>query len=285
MLTAVATREHCNQSHSDEPMAQTTTPNADTAAKKTRRQPLHIMVVQRLAEGVGPGPIHVVKKVLKDVSVGSMAKQVRVPVYLDHTLPAGTGALTAADRRAFADQGLSAPEIAYVEAKLLEKKVKSDAHKAAFQAGKAQRLSARHRDRLVAQLLKNPELAAGVITALNGASPNGGASAAPMSEQSQKVPTLNEKVSRLLASIDEVSRDIEAYKGRAKVGKTYDKNKLRAMLSHEGERDWKLSWFAFSRMIDHATGTPFARQRGWASDKELSKLAATHGYKPTSTAQ
>lgn len=260
-------------------MAQATTPNAGTAAKKTRHQPLHIMVVQRLAEGVGPGPIHVVKKVLKDVAVGSMAKQVRVPVYLDHTLPAGTGALTAADRRTFADQGLSGPEIAYVESKLLEKKVKSDAHKAAFEAGKAQRLRARHRDRLVAQLLKDSELAAEVIAALSGSS--AGTTTAP----ALNLDSLSDKVSRLLALMDEVGRDIETYKERAKVGKTYDKDKLRAMLSNEGERDWKLSWFAFSRMIDQATGTPFARPRGWASDKDLSNLAATHGYKPTGTAQ
>ena len=237
------------------------------------------MVVQRLAEGVGPGPIHVVKKVLKDVAVGSMAKQVRVPVYLDHTLPAGTGALTAADRRTFADQGLSGPEIAYVESKLLEKKVKSDAHKAAFEAGKAQRLRARHRDRLVAQLLKDSELAAEVIAALSGSS--AGTTTAP----ALNLDSLSDKVSRLLALMDEVGRDIETYKERAKVGKTYDKDKLRAMLSNEGERDWKLSWFAFSRMIDQATGTPFARPRGWASDKDLSNLAATHGYKPTGTAQ
>ena len=237
------------------------------------------MVVQRLAEGVGPGPLHVVKKVLKDVAVGSMVKQVRVPVYLDHTLPAGTGALTAADRRVFADQGLSGPEIAYVESKLPEKKLKSDAHKAAFEAGKAQRLRARHRDRLVAQLLKDSELAGGVIAALSGPS------AGPTTSPAPNLDSLSDKVSRLLALMDEVGRDIETYKERAKVGKTYDKNKLRAMLSNEGERDWKLSWFAFSRMIDQATGTPFARQRGWASDKELSNLAATHGYKPTSTAQ
>ena len=56
-------------------------------SKKTRRQYLHIMVVQRLSEGVGPGPVHVVKKVLKDVAVGSTVKKVRVPVAARSRLP------------------------------------------------------------------------------------------------------------------------------------------------------------------------------------------------------
>lgn len=260
-------------------MTQATTPLAGAAAKKTRRQPLYIMVVQRLAEGVGPGPIHVVKKVLKDVAVGSMVKQVRVPVYLDHTLPAGAAALTAADRRVFADQGLSGPEIAYVESKLPAKKLKSDAHKAAFEAGKAQRLRARHRDRLVSQLLKDPELAAGVIAALSG--PSAGPTTAP----APKLDSLSDKVSRLLALMDEVGCDIEAYKDGAKVGKTFDKDKLRVMLTKDAERDWKLGWFAFSRMLEKATGTPFARSKDWRRDPENSRLAMAHGYATPSATQ
>lgn len=266
-------------------MTRTKKSNASDARKNAPRQYLQIMVVQRLSEGFGPGPIHVVKKVLKDVSVGSMVKMVRVPVYLDHTLPAGTGTLTASDKRALTDQGLSGPEIAYVEAKLPEKKLKSDAHKVAFEAGKALRLKERLKERLVAQLAADPDLAAGVMSALNGASTNGEAPTAPMPTAPKQVTSLSDKVSRMLSLVDEVSRDIEAYKEAAKVGKTFDKDKLRAMLSNEGRRDWKLSWFAFSRMIDQATGTPFARPRGWASDEELSKLAATSGYKAGNTAQ
>lgn len=265
-------------------MTQTQSPNAGNASKKARRPPLHIMVVQRLSEGVGPGPIHVVKKVLKEVSVGSLARQVRVPVYLDHTLPAGTGALTTGDRRALADQGLSASEIAYVESKLPEKKLRSDAHKAAFEAGKAQRLKEKLKERLVAQLRADPDLAAGVISALSGAPTSGDAPAASLPAVSPQVATLSDKVSRLLALVDEVGRDVEAYKGRAKVGKSYDKDKLRAMFTPEAERDWKLSWFAFSRMVAQAAGTDFARKRGWDSDEELSRLAAAHGYKSTGAA-
>jgi hypothetical protein len=259
-------------------MPQTTTPNPGTAAKKPRRPHLHIMVVQRLSKGVAPGPIHVFKKVLNETAVGSMVKQVRVPVPLDHTLPAGTGALTAADKRAFADQGLSGPEIAYVEGKLPEKKLKSDAHEAAFEAGKELRLKQRLEKRLVAQLLADPDLAASIVAALNGTPANGEVSTEPMPAPSQKVLTLGEKVSRLLALIDEVGRDIETYKERAKVGKTYDKDKLRLMLTKEAERDWKLAWFAFSRMVGKATGTPFARSKEWRNDADNSRLAAAHGY-------
>ena len=88
--------------------------------------------------------------------------------------------------------------------------------------------------------------------------------------------------SRLLALMDEVGRDIEAYKDGAKVGKTFDK--VRAMLTKEAERDWKLGWFAFSRMVERATGTPFARSKDWRRDPENSQLAATHGYTSPSTA-
>jgi hypothetical protein len=239
------------------------------------------MVVQRLSEGVGPGPIHVVKKLLKEVSVGSMVKQVRVPVTIDHTLPAGTAALTASDKRAFADQGLSAPEIAYVESKLLEKKLKSDAHKAAFEAGKAQRVRAKLKERLVDQLRADPDLAFGVLSALDGTS-TGVPPTLSMPAVSPPVATLSEKVSRLLAFVDEVGRDVEAYKRQAKVGKSYDKDKLRVMFTPEAERDWKLCWFAFSRMVAQASGTEFARKRGWDSDEGLSNLAAAHGYKSTS---
>jgi hypothetical protein len=253
-------------------MPRATTPDLGTAAKKPRRPHLHIMVVQRLSEGVGPGPIHVFKKVLNDATVGPTVKQVRVPVPLDHTLPAGTGALTAADRRAFADEGLSPPEIAYVESKLPEKKVKSDAHKATFEAGKALRLRTRLKERLIAQLSKDPDLAAGVIFELSG--PLNGATTVP----APNVDSLSAKVSRLLALMDEVGRDIEAYKDAAKVGKTFDKDKLRVMLTKEAERDWKLGWFAFSRMVERATGTPFARSKDWRRDPENSQLAATHGY-------
>jgi len=259
-------------------MPQATTPNAGTVAKKPRRPHLHIMVVQRLSEGVGPGPIHVFKKVLKDAAVGSMVKKVRVPVPLDHKLPAGTGVLTAADKRAFADQGLSVSEIAYVESKLPEKKVKSDAHKAAFEASKALRLRTRLKERLVAQLSNDPDLADGVISALRG--PSTGATTVP----APNLDSLSEKVSRLLVLMDEVGRDIEAYKDGAKVGKTFDKDKLRVMLTKEAERDWKLGWFAFSRMVERATGTPFARSKDWRRDPENSQLAATHGYTSASTA-
>lgn len=267
-------------------MTQTKALHAGHAAKKPRRQALHIMVVQRLSEGVGPGPIHVFKKVLlKDVAVGSLAKQVRVPVPLDHTLPAGTGALTAADKRALTHQGLSASEIAYVESKLPEKKVKSDAHKAAFEVGKALRLRERFKKRLVDQLSADPVLAADVISALSAPSTNGETPTASAPATPQKVSSLSDKVSRLLALIEEVSRDIEAYKEAAKVGKTFNKDRLRAMLSNEGERAWKLSWFAFSRMIDQATGTPFARSKDWRSDADNSRLAAAHGYKSVKAAQ
>jgi hypothetical protein len=237
------------------------------------------MVVQRLSEGVGPGPIHVVKKVLREVSVGSIAKQVRVPVTLDHTLPAGTGTLTPSDKRALAEQGLSAPEIAYVESKLSEKKLKSDAHKASFEAGKAQRVKAKLKERLVDQLRADPDLAVEVISALDGMPAGGSAPTASKPAVSPPVPTLSEKVSLLLAFVDEVGRDVEAYKRQAKVGKSYDKDKLRGMFTSEAERDWKLCWFAFSRMVAQAAGTEFARKRGWDSDEELFGLAAAHGYK------
>lgn len=265
-------------------MIQTQSPDEGSSFLKTRRSPLHIMVIQRLSEGVGPGPIHVVKKVLKEVSVGSMAKQVRVPVTLDQTLPAGTAALSASDKRAFADQGLSASEIAYVESKLLEKKLKSDAHRAVFEAGKVQRMRAKLTERLAAQLRSDPELATGVISALGGALTIVDAPTQSVAAASAQVTTLSDKVSRLLAFLDEVGRDVEAYKKQAKVGKSYDKGKLRAMFTPEAERDWKLSWFAFSRMVAQAAGTEFARKRGWDSDKELSKLAAAHGYKTTNAA-
>jgi outer membrane murein-binding lipoprotein Lpp len=242
------------------------------------------MVVQRLSEGVGPGPIHVVKKVLREVSVGSIAKQVRVPVTLDHTLPAGTAALTASDKRALAEQGLSAPEIAYVESKLPEKKLKSDAHKAVFEAGKAQRVRAKLKERLVAQFRADPDLAAGVLSAVGVALTSGDAPTASLPAAAPQVATLSDKVSRLLAFVDEVGRDVEAYKKQAKVGKSYDKDKLRVMFTPEAERDWKLSWFAFSRMVAQAAGTGFARKRGWDSDEGLSRLAAAHGYKSTSAA-
>jgi hypothetical protein len=259
-------------------MSQATIPNAGPVAKKPRRPHLHIMVVQRLSDGVGPGPIHVYKKVLNDATVGSTVKQVRVAVPLDYTLRAGTGALTAADKRALSDEGLSAPEIAYVESKLPEKKVKSDAHKAAFEAGKALRLRTRLKERLVAQLSQDPDLAAEVIFALSGPSPGATTEPAP------NLDSLSDKVSRLLALMDEVGRDIEAYKDAAKVGKTFDKDKLRVMLTKEAERDWKLGWFAFSRMVERATGTPFARSKDWRRDPENSQLAATHGYTSPSTA-
>lgn len=253
-------------------MTQSKASNTRSGPKKPRRQYLHVMVVQRLSEGAGPGPIHVVKKVLEDVAVGSVVKKVRVPVYLDHALPAGTAALTVSDRRAFADQGLTSPEIAYVESKLLEKKVKSDAHRAAFEAGKALRLRDRLKKRLVAQLSTDPELASAVVSALSGASMTTTPAASP------KVDSLSDKVSRLLALMDEVGRDIEAYKDGAKVGKTFDKDKLRVMLSQDAERDWKLTWFAFSRMVERATGTPFARSKDWRRDPENSRLATAHGY-------
>jgi hypothetical protein len=251
--------------------------NAGASSKKTGPQHLYIMVTQRLQEGVGAGPIHVTKKVLQDVASGSTTKRVRVPVVLDHKLSAGTGALTPSDRRAFAEQGLSAPEIAYVESKLQEKKLKSDAHQAAFEAGRAPRLRAKLKQRLLDQVTADPQLTAEVLASLRRLVPTDGTHNAPVLPQ--RPPTLSEKVSALRGLLAEVSGDIEAYKDGAKVGKTYDQEKLRSMLSADATREWKLSWFAFSQMIDQATGTPFARPRGWASNAELSKLAAAHGYK------
>ncbi|NKI93893.1 hypothetical protein [Rhizobacter sp. SG703] len=259
-------------------MTQTKSSTAGVHAKKSRPEPLHIMVLQRCSPGLRPGPIHVVKKVLKDVEVGSTVKKCRVPVTIEYSLPAGTGALTAADKRAFADEGLSAREIAYVEDKLPEKKARSDAHQAAFEAEEATRLKKKLTKRLIAQLSADPELAAGVIAALEGsAAADSTMAAAPTT--SNAAVTLSDKISSLRTLLDEVGGDIEAYKEAAKVGKYFDKDKLRAMLSEDAERDWKLCWFAFSRMIDQAVRTPFARKNGWASDPELSQLATAHGYK------
>jgi len=264
-------------------MNRTRKSNASDDRKKARRQYLHIMVVQRLAPGAGPGPVHVVKKVLKEEAFGSTVKRGRMHLPIEHTLPAGTGALTASDRRAFAEEGLTGPEIAYVESKLAGKKVKSDAHKAAFEAGKASRNRERLKKRLVAQLASDPDLAAGVIAALNEAAWTVSGFTPPLPPGPQEAATLSDRVSRLLTLVDEVGRDIEVYKEGAKVGKSYDKDKLRAMLSKEAERDWKLSWFAYSRMVEKASGTPFARPKGWASDEALSKLAATHGHRSAGT--
>ena len=258
-------------------MAQGKTFNAGAASKRAR-PPLYINVLQRPSKGVGPGPIHVVKKVPQEIRVGSAVQKVRMPVYLAHTLPAGTATLTASDRKAFADEGLTAAEIAYVESKLPEKKLRSDAHKAAFEADRAPRLRAKLKQRLLDQITADPQLAAEVLATLRKVAPEeDDARKAPVLPQ--RPPTLSEKVCRMLALLAEVSHDIEVYKERAKMGKMYDQAKLRSMLSADAARDWKLTWFAFSQMIDQATGTPFARPRGWASNPELSKVAAAHGYK------
>lgn len=258
-------------------MAQGKTSNSGATSKSTRHPPLYIMVTQRTSKGVGPGPIHVTKKVLQDVASGSTTKRIRVPVVLDHKLSAGTGALTLRDRKAFAEHGLSALEIAYVESKLLEKKARSDAHQAAFEADRAPRLRAKLKERLVGQITADPQLTAEVLASLRKLVPADDAH--KVSAPLQRIPTLSEKVSRLHALLAEVGRDIEAYKNRAKVGKTYDQSKLQAMLSVEAERDWKLAWFAFPHMVAQATGTPFARKSGWATNAELVKLASSHGYK------
>ena len=254
---------------------------AAPAVNKNHRH-LGVMVLQRLADGHGPGPIRVYRTVLVEEKLGTTTKVGRLKVPLDPRLPAGTCALSPADRKAFGEQGLCAPHIAYVELKLLEKKAASDSHKAKFDAGKAQRLKEVLRNRLIAQLAADPHLAAQVMSAVRLTTAGDEAPKVPMPVQ--RAPTLSDKVSRLLALADEVSHDIEAYKDRSKVGKTYDKSKLQVMLSREAARDWKLCWFAFSRMFEQATGTVFARRRGWASDKELLKLAATHEYLPTSAA-
>lgn len=249
-----------------------------TTASTTARKPLHIMVLQRLQPGVGPGPIHVVKKVLRQVEMGSTVKAVRVPVYLDHTLPAGTGHLTPDDRRAFAEQGLSAQEIAYVEGKLPDKKLKSDAHQAAFDAGKATRLREKRTERLIAELTADPALAAAVMAGLGIPSPKDASSVAEAAP-TKPVLSLSEKVSSLLALIKEVGHDIQAYKEAAKINGVFDRGRLGAMLNDNAERDWKLCWFAFSRMVEQAGRTPFARKNGWTKDPELRQLALAHGYK------
>lgn len=258
-------------------MAHAMTSKRGAAFGRTRHPPLYIMVTQRTSKGVGPGPIHVAKKVLQEVVSGSTTKRVRVPVVLDHKLPAGTVALTPSDRRVFAEQGLSAAEIAYVESKLLEKKVRSDAHQAAFEADRAPRLRAKLRERLVDQITADPQLTAEVLEALRKLGPVDDSHIAP--EPLQRTSTLSEKVSRLHALLADVGRDIEAFKNKAKVGKTYDQAKLKAMLSVEAERDWQMIWFAFPHMVAQASGTPFARKSRWASKEELVKLAASHGYK------
>jgi len=249
-----------------------------TTASTKAGKPLHIMVLQRLQPGVGPGPIHVVKKVLKPVEMGSTVKEVRVPVYLDHALPAGTCVLTPGDRRAFAEQGLSAQEIAYVEGKLPDKKLKSDAHQAAFDAGKASRLREKRTERLIAEFSADSALAAAVIAGLGNPSPKDASSMAQTAPP-KPVLSLSEKVSSLLALITEVGRDIQAYKEAAKVGRSFDHERLGAMLNDNAMRDWKLCWFAFSRMVEQASRTPFARTNGWAKDPELCQLAAAHGYR------
>jgi hypothetical protein len=252
-----------------------------SAANKDQRH-LGVMVCQRLADGHGPGPIRIFKTVMVEQTVGTTTRVVPLKVPLDHQLPAGTAELTSVDKKVFAAQGLSSPQIVYVERKLLDKRAASDAHRAAFEDDKSRRLKERVTARLITQLAADQRLAADVMSALRKAGVNSGACEAPA--QVQRALTLSEKVSKLLSLTDEVCRDMEAYKDRAKVGKTYDKSKLRLMLSRDAERDWKLCWFAFSRMIDQATGTFFARPRGWGSDKELLKLAVAHGYKAASEA-
>ena len=263
-------------------MAQIKASKSGTTSTKSRRQYLYIMVVQRLADDVGPGPIHVVKKVLKDVAVGSTVKQWRVPVQLEHTLPAGTGVLTATDKRAFAEQGLTGPDIAYVESKLAEKKLRSDMHKVAFEANKTLRLREGLKQRLIDQFTGDPQLAAEVLSAIGKATDSDTECRAPAA--TQRVTTLSDKVSLLHGLLAEVGHDIEAYKDWAKVGKSYDREKLRAMLSSDAASDWKLCWFAFSKMIDQATGTPFARPKGWASTADVPKLAVKQGYKSANAA-
>lgn len=226
--------------------------------------------------GVGPGPIHVVKKVLQHVEIGSTVKNVRVPVYLDHTLAAGTGALTASDRRAFAEQGLSLQEIACIETRLPEKKVRSDSHQAAFEAERGARLRKKLAVRLIAQLTADGELCELVLAELGGSANDSDVASVEPPPSAAVSKTLSEKVSSLLALIDEVSSDIQAYKQTAKDGKSFNKSKLQAMLSKDGERDWILCWFSFSKMIEQATGTPFARRNGWSKDPGLVRLADAH---------
>src|ERR1043165_538558 len=208
----VATRRHCNQSKNGEQMTKTTPPNAGTAHKKTRRQYLYIMVTQRLQKGVGAGPVHVTKKVLQEFAAGSTTRRIRVPIPIDK-LPAGTGALTPSDRRAYAERGLSAAEIAYVESKLQEKKVRSDAHQAAFEAARAPRLRAKLKQRLLGQITADAQLTAEVLASLCKLAP---ADDAYKAQVPQRLPSLSEKVLRLHGLLAEVSRDIEAYKDRAK---------------------------------------------------------------------
>lgn len=237
---------------------------------------MHIEVHQRLQPGVGPGPIHVVKKVLQQVEFGSTVKKVRVPVYLDHTLPAGTGALTASDRQALSQEGLSAREIAHIEAKLPEKKVRSDLHQAAFEAERDARLRKKLAARLIAQLTADGDLREMVFAELGGAADDTAEKSVELPPSAAVSMTLSDKVSSMLALVDEVIRDIHAYKQAAKVGRFFNQDKLQAMLSKDAERDWKLCWFSFSRMIEQAAGTPYARQNGWSKDPELVKLADAH---------
>lgn len=248
--------------------------NASTAASK----PMHIEVHQRLQPGVGPGPIHVVKKVLQHVEIGSTVKTVRVPVYLDHTLPAGTGALTASDRQAFSREGLSAQEIAQVEAKLPGKKLKSDAHQAAFDAARPARLREKLADRLIAEFKADPALAAAVMAGLGIQRQPGEASAA-QAAATEPVLSLSEKVSNLLALIDDVKRDVAAHKAAARANKRFDKDKLAKILNTVGELDWRMCWFAMSDLVDEFVATPFARPKIWASDMELLSQAVARGYK------
>lgn len=130
-------------------MTKTKRSTARASAKKDRREHLHIEVHQRCDPGLRPGRIRVFKKVLASAEVGLTVKQARAPVLIDHTLPAGTAALTAADKQAFTQQGLTASEIAYIEDKLPEKKLKSDAHQAEFEADEPLRLRKKLTKRLV----------------------------------------------------------------------------------------------------------------------------------------
>jgi len=255
-------------------------PKAASAAKIDRRH-LGVMVTQRLDEGHGPGPIRIFKTVQVSEAVGRVIKTLSLKVPLDHQLLAGTDALTPGDRRAFAEQGLSAPQIAYVETKLPTKKAASDAHKVIFETGKALRLRESLKERLIAQLSEDPLLAAAVLSATASQLPVADAQHAAEGAQLDR-RTLSDKVLQLRSFIDDIGREMAAHKASAKVGRTYNQVRLNATFNEPAARAWTLTWFAFSEMVEQATGTRYARSKDWRSKRDNAQLAAACGYSSAS---
>lgn len=266
---AVPIQLHCNQSFG-EPMKKT-----DTQKTSTRLVALGVMVFQRLDRGHGPGPITVYKTVHRQEKLGGKPKKVSVRIPLDCRLPAGCAALNAADRQAFSEQGLTGDQLAYVEEKLPRMKLASDVHKSLFAAEERKRKRDGQRVRIVQQLLEDSALLHEVVAEVGSGNLN--LSPAAMVRSAPRSLVLSEKVRELLALMVSITADVDEYRDKAKIGKIFDKRKLQRMFDLEAATAWKLSWFAFSRMIDAAKATPFARSKGWLSDPELSELARGRG--------